>query len=404
MNIMILHHFSDYWEHSLNNLGTSYETELEKVIDYLEHEDIHKVILPLCERDQLEFCHNELLEVCNEKGIDLEVYDYFYGWLKEHDNNGENYTEENENITWCQGTRPHHTDNDVVEIADWMHELQDNNIIISGAFDGECVADLEAALDALDINYKREEGLIVGSNYEYEFRGLRKSELISNLNDKICSVLEELEDEITEKISELEEEFNVEIFELEELHKYNPNFVMKIEEKLNIFYNEIEDELEEYDIWSSPSIGLINVISDNIFENREESFQFDEIPDEYLENLLKKDLLLIENKFNNIKGDIETEELNILSSHDFQKVYEQLKNIFHELKDNFDENKIREIDIDDYTNIKIIAQIWNDCILNNVDLKQSSESKNDFIKDFLNKKINKTSENTNTLKIRFNKS
>lgn len=49
----------------------------------------------------------------------------------------------------------------MVLIADWMKKLPSKNVFISGAFDGECIEDLEIALDFLDIDYTRIEKLIV---------------------------------------------------------------------------------------------------------------------------------------------------------------------------------------------------------------------------------------------------
>jgi hypothetical protein len=169
MNILILHHFSDYWSDGMASHKTSYEDELEKVIDYLRNEKIHKIILPLYESNVLLDCHKKLSDVCCEENIEIDIHSYGYNWKKDH---VEFCKDEDLGITWCQGQREDHGDNDVVLIANWMHDLKGNNIIIAGSFEGECVNDLETALSSAGINYKKESTLVVGAYQKYNFRGI----------------------------------------------------------------------------------------------------------------------------------------------------------------------------------------------------------------------------------------
>lgn len=81
-----------------------------------------------------------MADFCQNNGIELEVYEYNYAWSKEANPNGQIYTEENFNKTWCYGTRDHHTEIDVVEIDPWRHELKNaSSVIVAGAFEDECV-------------------------------------------------------------------------------------------------------------------------------------------------------------------------------------------------------------------------------------------------------------------------
>ena len=236
MNILILHHFSDYWSYGLEKLGTDFETELAKVMDYIRNEPINKIILPLFEEYQLQDCHSSLANYCGQNGIKLEVHEYNYAWSRESDHNNDIYTEENFNKTWCHGTREHHQeDMDVIEIDQWQHDLKTaNKVIVAGAFEDECILDLTSALDAIEVDYEREDSLIVGAYVEYEFRGLSSEDICERMDIHLT----ELEEKVTDKVTEIEEEFDEVICDLDDLFNFAPHFVTEIEDGVNAIYEE----------------------------------------------------------------------------------------------------------------------------------------------------------------------
>ena len=79
-----------------------------------------------------------------------EVHDYGYGWEKDCLTDYPN--------DFVQGG----SHSEAVMIACWMRDLKKtDSISICGAFDGECIEDLEIALSSLDLPFKRIESLIV---------------------------------------------------------------------------------------------------------------------------------------------------------------------------------------------------------------------------------------------------
>ena len=50
---------------------------------------------------------------------------------------------------------------EAVMIEDWMRELKGHNVTICGAFNGECIDDLETALRFLGVGFRKEKSLTV---------------------------------------------------------------------------------------------------------------------------------------------------------------------------------------------------------------------------------------------------
>ena len=144
MKILILHHVESCWAKSmLSHAGLHYEVYLERVSEHLAENDYDRVLLNRFEGIELEPEHYPIAEYINQ------VKEYGYGW--EADMFGD------ETERYCEGGNH----SNVVEIADWMHDLKGHDVNIAGAFDGECIEDLEVAMDHLDIKFNRVEELIV---------------------------------------------------------------------------------------------------------------------------------------------------------------------------------------------------------------------------------------------------
>ena len=198
MNILILHHFSNCWDQSFKYLGTDYEKELEKVLDYLKNENVDKVIITSTQSTELEDCHQLIKQACEHYAINVEIYKYGFGWLRNNKELKEKYPEEDKNKTWCYGERDCQLGEDIVLIEQWQHDLKGNNIRVAGAFENECILDLTTALESIGVGYTKERGMIIGVNDEYEFRDLNKTDLEQKLNFK----LNKLEKKITIKSQE----------------------------------------------------------------------------------------------------------------------------------------------------------------------------------------------------------
>lgn len=369
MNVLILHHFSDYWLDGLSKYGTTFEQEMEKVIDYLDNEDIDKVILPLFEQWKLEDCHYQLAEYCNKKGIELDVHEYSYGWSKESDHNNDIYTEENFNKTWCYGTRDHHDENDVVEIETWQHKLKDaNHVIIAGAFENECVLDLTTALDAIEIDYKREEGLIVGSYVEYEFKG----QTIEKLKEEILEKLEEIENKVEEKINDIENEYNEIISDLEELHIFDPEFMESIEDEINELFDEYEDILEEKDLRYPLGVGYTADLSSQVFDEFEHSNEYQSIPDEHIDKMIEIKIRKIEHSYEDFTDIDSIDEFIRNDERTAEQYFEEIDEMFEELKEEFELSDIENVSIETLTTNTITDDYWNDYLINDKQINVST--------------------------------
>lgn len=144
MKTIVIHHVQSIWNNSLIKYGTSFEEVIENVYNHLLDNYYDDVIITNFEAgfylddDQLlldQFCP--------------AVYDYGYGW----DEEALNYAD------WNYIPGGNHSE--VVPIDDWMKTLK-GEVYLCGAFDGECIEDMEIALSSLDnIILNRIESLII---------------------------------------------------------------------------------------------------------------------------------------------------------------------------------------------------------------------------------------------------
>lgn len=142
MRTLIIHHLESIWESSYIKIGgITYEELVWKFREHLESENYDRVILTRFEENTLEPEHCII-----EEFID-EVYDYAYGWPDDETTQGDNF---------CEGG----SHSERVLLEEWMKNLK-GEIYISGAFNGECLEDLEIALQHLKIGYTRVSTLII---------------------------------------------------------------------------------------------------------------------------------------------------------------------------------------------------------------------------------------------------
>ena len=140
-----MHHVEPEWEHGLNQYGTSLDEVVNKIARHLEKNEYDKIILT-------RFCDNTIpddLYIIADH-IDI-VYDYGYSWESDM------FDECNEGIDFCAGGNH----SQVVELCDWQKDLVGHEVNLCGAFDGECIEDMEIALSYLKVNYNRLNDLIV---------------------------------------------------------------------------------------------------------------------------------------------------------------------------------------------------------------------------------------------------
>lgn len=180
--VLFLHHFEKMWENSMAKFDATFEGQTEKVLDFLEHNDIDRVILTRFEEMDIDEEQRPIADYCYRNGIQFDLEVYGYGMHRDRE---DMYPEEDFGTKWCQGTRSHHGEDDVLDIEDFHHELKNAKMVyLAGAFEGECVLDQEAIFDEIEVKYEKIEGLVVGDYLEYEFKGQTLSEFIEEKIEK----------------------------------------------------------------------------------------------------------------------------------------------------------------------------------------------------------------------------
>jgi hypothetical protein len=167
MKTLIIHHLEPMWEGGYSRAGTCFEDLCVKVGEHITSNDYDQIILTRFESHQLDEPEYDYLAVPY-----IQVKEYGYGWeldgfldddetekvdeIRQRIENGEVY-ETRFGTKLAEGG----SHSQVVIIDEWMERLPKQNVFICGAFDGECVEDLETALSAINVNFQRVEELIV---------------------------------------------------------------------------------------------------------------------------------------------------------------------------------------------------------------------------------------------------
>ena len=169
MKVLVIHHLEPTWSQAYINFGcTTFEELCEKTAAHIEASSYDKVILTQFEQTELEnhYPYYPLIGLVND------IREYGYGWdaasMADEDEDGEpedvlaiideqgEYKDRFCNVV-CKGGNH----SEVVLVDSWMRSLVGCEVDICGAFDGECIEDLEIALSHLKIDFNRVESLIV---------------------------------------------------------------------------------------------------------------------------------------------------------------------------------------------------------------------------------------------------
>ena len=166
MKTLVCHHVEPMWSDPLMRLsGKTFSEFCEEIMEHITESDYDRIILTRFEQ------HNfEDTEWCQEYDyglssmVHLEVY--AYGWdMASLD--GWEITNKDATVktaTYRQNIWQEFTDggnhSEIVMIEPWMRELG-TNVDLCGAFDGECIEDMEIALEAVGVEVNRLEWLIV---------------------------------------------------------------------------------------------------------------------------------------------------------------------------------------------------------------------------------------------------
>lgn len=323
MKILWLHHFEDYWNSSLKEFDTNFNKELLKVMNYLENEKIDKVLITRFTENKESDCHYPLISFCNFKNIRIEFKEYGYGFR--NDNN--EYKKKDLGKDWIYGNREEHTEKDILPIAEFQKELKNNEVYLGGAFENECLNDVETIMEHLNINYKKIQELCVGTYAQYSF--------FNTPNEKVINFL--IENEVYSN-------------NIEDEYKKDPIYILEKEKKLKDLINDA-DQTVLYYLQLSYENGDLDISEDSyqyVSELIESNIELadQEAPEEYLENIMNN----IEEDYN-LYAYEDFEDLIIDNPELYKEIIEALKCKIEEEIENFNNLSNNEINIEDFKNV-----------------------------------------------------
>ena len=156
MKILIAHHLEPMWDATMRNMrNISIDQMVERTAAWIEKEQPDRVIITQFELIRYHECYAPIFD-----HITPEFKEYGYGWdlcsfdLESLDSG---IIEEVMGTKITQGG----SHSEVVIVEDWMLALKGHEVYLCGAFDGECIEDMEVALEAADVDFSRVENLIV---------------------------------------------------------------------------------------------------------------------------------------------------------------------------------------------------------------------------------------------------
>lgn len=148
MKVLLIHHLETIWQAGYRMYGTTFFDVAQDILNHITGESYDRVILTRFEDPRLE---DEHWESGIADFID-EIQEYGYGWDLDM------VDREKEGIDWVWGGEH----SEVVLLFDWIARLRGNDVHLCGAFDRECIEDMELALEGCGVNFERLEHLIIG--------------------------------------------------------------------------------------------------------------------------------------------------------------------------------------------------------------------------------------------------
>lgn len=165
--VLIIHHLEPEWSEAYMRVGgITFEKLCKKTAKHIKKSDYSRVILTQFNPIGLHesYPYEPLI------GKIDEIHEYGYGWELESFNfiemDAETVAESLENGELvCDQHGQYLTKggyhSQVVLVDDWMFELAGHEVDLCGAFDGECIEDMEIALAAAGVSFNRISKLII---------------------------------------------------------------------------------------------------------------------------------------------------------------------------------------------------------------------------------------------------
>lgn len=163
--VLICHHLEPMWDKSLREMGTSFYKLEKKTAQHIKKNNYSQVILTRFEEHT--YNYEEYPNMYSLITF-LAVYGYADCIDSCFDDNEdkdliEDRLDEGEIVANDCGIKyalgGFHSE--IVEIPKWLENLKHSDVYLCGAFDGECIDDIQTAMEAIDLKYNRISKLIV---------------------------------------------------------------------------------------------------------------------------------------------------------------------------------------------------------------------------------------------------
>jgi hypothetical protein len=143
--VLIMHHVEPMWQNAMRQKGVIFDNYLADLWHHIDNSDYDQLILTQFEDCKLQDMHLEFGfgELC------IDCYEYAYGWtFKAFEDCPEEYIEGGSH-------------SESVYIPQWLVDLKGKDVYLCGAFDGECIEDMEIALRHCVGKFTRINSLII---------------------------------------------------------------------------------------------------------------------------------------------------------------------------------------------------------------------------------------------------
>jgi hypothetical protein len=283
INTLILHHFESHWGDGLAKFSMDMEKMSDQIIDFLSEKrtDINNIIITRFEGVDYEPEHSKIREYAKEHDIDIRIEEYAYSYYPD------NFSEKQlKTLETVKPTRDNSDHDNILPVDDWQKELKTHNsVALAGAFEGECVQDMEDILLHVRGDFDKIDELVVGTYVDYQF--VMSPEKISQ---KLSKAIENAEMKYEKAVSKGKEDTELEKIE-NDLNKVLLTDRAQVAIK---FYSNVSEDLYS-------NVDEISDIISNILMTGKESSQYQSKMSETSKNEL----------FSKLKGgnDIEKEEL-----------------------------------------------------------------------------------------------
>lgn len=268
LNTLILHHFESHWSDGLAKFSLDMEKMSDQIIDFLSEKrtDINNIIITRFEGVDYEPEHTKLREYAKEHDIQIRIEEYAYSYYPD------NFTDKQlKTLETVKPTRDNSDEDNILPVDNWQKELKEHNSVsLAGAFEGECVQDMEDILLHVRGDYNKIDELVVGTYVDYQF--VMSPEKITQ---KLSKAIENAEMKFEKAVNKGREESELEKIE-NDLNKVLLTDRAQVAIK---FYSNISENLYS-------NVDEISDIISNILMTGEHSTQYQSKMDETSKNEL----------------------------------------------------------------------------------------------------------------------